>query len=238
MKKILLASAFVISFTNYAQIRTNSAPASTIANQSAFIDASGSTFNSSNNNGKGLVFPRTNLTTFQFAADGSGFSFATRYDGMIVYNTATGTTPAAGSGIRSGIGSQSVAPGFYYFSNPTSGSVVGNGQWLPLGSGAAGSVKDITATEVVLDKKIDGAQLYAIKGSFTADGVSAAVTITKPTGMTGYYSLTTYKDGKTFRNQIISFDTVAATENVVTGSGFMTEVYPAGTYNYVLEYFK
>ena len=109
----------------------------------------------------------------------------------------------------------------------------GDGAWMDVAS-----LTNISTTEVVLPIKIDGAQLYAIKGSFAADGVSAAVTITKPTGMTGYYSLTTYRDGKTFRNQIISFDTVATTGNVVTGSGFMTEVYPAGTYNYVLEYFK
>lgn len=224
-----------------AQILTNSVPSANIPQSNAFLDAStsySSVAGENNNKHKGLVFPDVNLTTFQFEnviADGA--TFPSYYDGMIVYNTATGNTSTTGTNPST---SSPVTPGFYYFSNPngvTNANVAG-GTWKPLGSGASGAVKDISATEVVLDIKIDGAQLYAIKGSFTTDGVSAAVTITKPTGMTGYYSLTTYKDGKTFRNQIISFDTVATTGNVVTGSGFMTEVYPAGTYNYVLEYFK
>ena len=109
----------------------------------------------------------------------------------------------------------------------------GDGTWVE-----TASVTNISSSEVAMATKIDGAQLYAIKGTFTATGSSSTVTINKPAGMTGYYSLTTYKDGKTFRNQILSFDTVATTNNVTTGTGFMTEVYPAGTYNYVLEYFK
>ena len=56
--------------------------------------------------------------------------------------------------------------------------------------------------------------------------------------MTGYYSLTILKEGKTFRNQIVSFDPNANTSNVVTGMGIMTEVYPQGNYDYILEYFK
>ena len=98
--------------------------------------------------------------------------------------------------------------------------------------------KDITSTEIALSTKIDGNQVYAIKGQFTASGLSALITITKPSGMTDYYSLTTFRNGKTFRKQIISFDLNATTNNVVTGSGFLSEVYPAGDYTYVLEYFK
>ena len=232
MKKIVTLSLLIISFIGFSQVRMTGASIA-VSTSSAFIDASSNgTNNSSTTRGKGLVFPRVDLTTFTLTPTivGTPTNFPSRFDGMIVYNTASSGT--AGVGTTEGTLSQ----GFWFYENKTT-SLTG-GTWKPLGSGAAGSVKDITATEVVLDKKIDGAQLYAIKGSFTADGVSAAVTITKPTGMTGYYSLTTYKDGKTFRNQIISFDTVATTGNVVTGSGFMTEVYPAGTYNYVLEYFK
>lgn len=233
MKNILTILIFFITLISNAQVRFTSIANTASSTASSFIDASSnSTNNNSTSTGKGLVFPRVALGSFTFGTATTGIptSFPSRYDGMIVYNTTDGG--AANAGLTSGV----LAPGFWFYENKTT-SLTG-GTWKPLGSGAAGSVKDITATEVVLDKKIDGAQLYAIKGSFTADGVSAAVTITKPTGMTGYYSLTTYKDGKTFRNQIISFDTVATTGNVVTGSGFMTEVYPAGTYNYVLEYFK
>ena len=85
---------------------------------------------------------------------------------------------------------------------------------------------------------INTVQLFAITGSFTASGSSATITVTKPTGMTGYYTMVTYKDGKTFRKEIFSFDTVASINNVITGTGPYSEVYPAGTYNYVLEYFK
>lgn len=109
----------------------------------------------------------------------------------------------------------------------------GDGTWSNTNSSI-----DITATEVALPYKIDGKQLYAIKGSFTANGSSVTVTINIPPGMTGYYSFTSYKDGKTFRRDIISFDVNTTSNNVVTGSGFIAEAYPVGEYNYVLEYFK
>jgi hypothetical protein len=232
MKKIFLSIILLGVYTANSQVRLVST-ANTSVNSSAFIDASSqNTNNSSVGTGKGLVFPRVDLSAFTFVSGTTGVAtnFPTRYDGMIVYNTKDGGS--ANVGTTEGV----LAPGFWFYENKTA-SLTG-GTWKPLGSGAAGAVKDITSTEVVLDRKIDGAQLYAIKGTFTASGTSAAVTITKPTGMTGYYSLTTYKDGKTFRRDIISFDTVATTNNVVTGSGFMTEAYPAGSYNYVLEYFK
>jgi hypothetical protein len=242
MKKIAILSLFIISVQGLtAQINLSHPPVVDITNSNVFLDASknfSSAAGAANNVGKGLVVPSVDLVNFQFNADFlSSTEAPSFYDGMLVYNSAIGTTLTTGNRSSS---ATAVTPGFYYFSNPsgaTNENITG-GEWKPLGSGASGSVKDITATEVVLDKKIDGAQLYAIKGTFTASGTSAAVTITKPTGMTGYYSLTTYKDGKTFRNQIISFDTVATTDNVVTGNGFMTEAYPAGSYNYVLEYFK
>ena len=85
---------------------------------------------------------------------------------------------------------------------------------------------------------ISGQQLYAIKGTFTASGTSTAVSIPVPNGMSGYYSLVTYQGGKTFRREIYSFDTSTSTNNVICGTGAYTEVLPAGTYNYVLEYFK
>ena len=232
MKKIIFLIALFTSVVNFAQVRMTATGISQSVS-SAFIDASSNnTNNGTVGTGKGLVFPRVDLSTFTFvgATPTIASNFPTRFDGMIVYNSKDGG--AANAGTTQG----TLAPGFWFYENK-SASLTG-GTWKPLGSGTAGAVKDIAATEVVLDKKIDGAQLYAIKGTFTATGTSASVTIAKPTGMTGYYSLTTYKDGKTFRNQILSFDTVATTNNVVTGTGFMTEVYPAGTYNYVLEYFK
>lgn len=240
MKKYILISLVTLSIFNVsAQILTNSVPAASINNSNAFLDASSyysSTAGESNNSNKGLVFPDVNLTTFQFEnviADGA--TFPSYYDGMIVYNTATGTTLT--TGIRPSTAT-AVTPGFYYFSNPNgaaNGNVTG-GVWTAMGANAG--LKNVGSTEVVLNTKINGVQLYAINGSFTATGTSTAVTVTKPTGMSGYYSMVIYKDGKTFRNGIYSFDTTLATSNVITGSGLFSEVLPAGTYSYVLEYFK
>ena len=236
MKKYFTISVFLLFASNIeGQILTNSSPLASIGNSNAFLDAStnySSTAGESNNSHKGLVFPDVNLTTFQFEnviADGA--TFPSYYDGMIVYNTATGTTLT--TGIRPSTAT-AVTPGFYYFSNPNgaaNGNVTG-GVWTAVGASA--SAKNVTSTEVALNTKINGVQLYAINGSFTASGTSTTVTVTKPTGMSGYYSMVIYKDGKTFRNGIYSFDTTLATSNVITGSG----LFSAGTYSYVLEYFK
>jgi hypothetical protein len=107
----------------------------------------------------------------------------------------------------------------------------GDGTWT-------NDIKNIINTEVVLPTKINGAQLYAISGSFVASGTNAEISVTVPTDMTGYYSFVTYKDGKTFRSTIVSFNISTSISNVITGPGPFTEVYPSGTYNYVLEYFK
>ena len=60
--------------------------------------------------------------------------------------------------------------------------------------------------------------------------------------MTGYYKMTTYIGGKTFRSEIssltVNLDPLVTTVEVVTGNGLFSEVYPVGTYTYTLEYFK
>ncbi|MBV7439869.1 hypothetical protein KRX57_00375 [Weeksellaceae bacterium TAE3-ERU29] len=141
MKKyIIIASLLGLVFSSkaQAQIRTNAAVDAAINNQNPFLDASSQSLFS--NIGKGIVFPRTNLTTFKFKTDlidGSGTYFPTAFDGMLVYNThveenATIDDPATGSYTLD------LKEGFYYFSNPngdTSGNLAG-GRWKPLGSGA------------------------------------------------------------------------------------------------------
>lgn len=106
-----------------AQIRTNNLLGAQISTSSAFLDASSFTvWNSSTNVGKGLLFPRVNLTTFTaISSSGSGIpnNYPTRFDGMIVYNSATGT---------SGLGSTLVTPGFYYYKNTTTN--VNGGTWV------------------------------------------------------------------------------------------------------------
>ncbi len=239
MKKIIYIfglSLFV--HTSNAQILSNSVLSANIPQSNAFLDAStsySSLAGENNNKHKGLVFPDVNLTTFQFEnviADGT--TFPSFYDGMIVYNTATGNTLTTGNNPST---TTSVTPGFYYFSNPNgaNNANVTGGIWIALGAGVS---KNITDTEAEMPIKINGEQLYAINGTFTASGTSALITVAKPAGMTGYYSFTIYKEGKTFRREIRSFDINITDNNVVTGNGLFSEIIPAGTYNFVLEYFK
>ncbi|UOU96730.1 hypothetical protein MUU74_09505 [Chryseobacterium daecheongense] len=244
MKNYITSILFIVASTNciFAQIRSNNAISNTIPAQSAFLDAGTGTFSSSTNNGKGLVFPRTNLTTFTFVTPTtSALNFNTAYDGMIVYNTATGTTPASGSGV----GNQSVTPGYYYFSNPTGGSGNGyasaTGQWLPLGQSPQ---VDIKTTETITNTLVDGAQVYARKGTFTTDGsstspISYSSAITIPdTATDGIYRVTIYAPGtnSVYATTVYSFN--PTTGALVTGSPSISVVYPAGTYPYTVEYFK
>jgi|688.fasta_scaffold133473_2 hypothetical protein len=235
INKFLIIIALVAIVKVNGQVRiVNSVTNTTALNSSAFIDASSnSSNNASTNVGKGLLFPRVDLTTFaSFSGSSIGLatSYPTRYDGLVVYNTGTGNTLVGAS-----TNIVAVSPGFYYYNNRTATSVL-EGTWTPLASGSV--TKDVTSTEVALSTKVNGEQLYAINGTFTASGSSTAVSITKPTGMTGYYSMVTYKEGKTFRRDIYSFDTLSTTNNVICGTGAYSEILPAGTYNYVLEYFK
>ena len=255
-----------MTFSSTAQIRSNQAVSPNVIDENMFLDAS-SNFDISTNGspsiGKGLSFPSTNLTQFQFIISDIFSDYPTALDGMVVYNTATGstmeTTPFGGLGqpLKADNGVvTSVSPGFYYFYNPIRfdtevppnalpADTVEFGKWLPLGTGGSGVVtspvklyNDLTETSTGIS--IDGKIVYAITGTFTTLGVNALITIAKPLGMTGYYKMTTYIDGRTFRSGISSFDIdpLVLTNNVVTGSGLFSEVYPVGTYTYTLEYFK
>jgi uncharacterized protein (TIGR02145 family) len=100
----------------------------TAINSSAFIDASSDpTANTSSNVGKGLLYPRTDLTNFTaFGGTPMGIpnSYPTLYDGMIVYNTANGGV--AGIGSTEG----TLCYGFWYYQNPTTN--INGGIWRPL----------------------------------------------------------------------------------------------------------
>lgn len=125
MKSLFLfCTLFLLAITGYTQIRLNAGLGGNIATTSAFLDASSSTtWNNATqpNNGKGLVFPRVDLSTFVAMQGTAGLSnsFPGRFDGMIVYNSANGT---------SGIGSTLVTPGFYYYKNSTTN--VNGGTWV------------------------------------------------------------------------------------------------------------
>ncbi|MDQ1855290.1 MULTISPECIES: hypothetical protein [unclassified Chryseobacterium] len=237
MKVYLTSALFAIvaaSSTFFAQLRSNGTVSATVATQSVFLDASANGFTTSTSNGKGLAFPRTNLTTFTFVTPvTSALNFPTAYDGMIVYNSTAGTTPATGSGI----GNQTVGVGFYYFSNPTPTPAFSSasGQWLPLSSSAK---ENILTTETVTNRLVNNAQIYGIKGTFTANGTTTAVTIPAPGGITALYGITIYKAGTNtvYSRELYSYDITNG--SAVTGSPTMSVVYPSGTYDYVLEYLK
>ncbi|MFI5452287.1 hypothetical protein ACHMWN_09030 [Pedobacter sp. UC225_61] len=97
-------------------------------NSTAFLDASSSpAWNNSSNYGKGLIFPRVDLTSLSSLAI-TGLvqmdNFPSLMDGMIVYNTTFG---------NSLIGNTAVSPGFYYYKN--SSNNLQSGTWTPLSVG-------------------------------------------------------------------------------------------------------
>jgi uncharacterized protein (TIGR02145 family) len=131
MKKILylilLGSASAI-----AQVNSNQPVVNAIAGQNPFLDAS-TNFNDVGSVGKGLVFPQTDLTTWTFDTSAlDGINFPTAFDGMIVYNTGSGSTLENQGQIVS------VTPGFYYFYNPGASDNITNGQWIKFEAGTAG----------------------------------------------------------------------------------------------------
>jgi uncharacterized protein (TIGR02145 family) len=147
LKNTALAFVAILGSMNaFAQVLSNDPVVSgTINGENPFFDGStnfdpASSF--SNTIGKGLLFPRTDLTSWEFSSlilDGT--VFPTAYDGMIVYNTGTGNTLTSGNNPNT---SFPVAPGFYYFYNPD-GAVnldVSTGEWIPLTGGGAAKFID------------------------------------------------------------------------------------------------
>ncbi|BEV04133.1 hypothetical protein [Chryseobacterium gambrini] len=238
--KYLAVAILVFSLGNTlsAQIKANQlVNDNAIPVSSAFMDASVTASVNNINQGKGLIFPRADLTQLVLANQGTLYNTGNnpnRFDGMIVFNTATGTTPASGSGI----GGQTVSPGFYYFSNPGTTSTLANGRWIAVG---ADTKYNMTTTEIPTAIQVEGAQVYGIKGQFTTTGTSTSVTIPAPAGMTSLYGITIYKKSGTgnkvvYSKELYSYD--VTTGAAITGSQSMSVVYPQDTYDYVLEYFK
>ena len=232
--KLIILSTVVVLFsvTAVAQIRTFNSPNNGVAgNSSAFIDASSNIgANNSASLGKGILFPKTDLTIFSnFLSAGTiGLpnNYRNYFDGMIVYNTATG---------QSSIGDVSVEPGFYYYSNPGQNFPTGNvnaGEWKPLGS--AGSPK-IHITEniptetnlVTLDTTVE--KVISITG--TADGITThmdlgTTVLPKDTVVNFRKAIICDSNGTQVLVATGSYD--SATNKFVTGNGMMNYCLPAG----------
>jgi hypothetical protein len=163
----------MIAILSQAQIKVlNIADNQALAGSPAFVDASSNvTANNNQGWGKGLVFPRVDLSTFTLPAITGGYgkanSFPTYLDGMIVYNTKTGGT--AGVGSTDG----TLTPGYWYYENK-SGTETG-GIWKPLGSGTPEATQLTGSASIILDG--DKLVRAALAGDVTAPINSNVVTI-------------------------------------------------------------
>jgi hypothetical protein len=181
MKSIYILLFVLITSNFFGQIQVQDAPASGNINaENPFLDAS--TYDLSfdaSSVGKGLVFPRTDLTTWAFNIanlySGSPY-FITAFDGMIVYNSGTGNTPIDDGSGNNPATSTAVTPGFYYFSNPydlSGGSTVTTGVWTPMGGGSSNS--NLTGAIVTTGNTTS-------LGSFSSSELATAVTDETGTG--------------------------------------------------------
>ena len=239
MKNYVRINIFILTFAlssslASSQIIGNGTQATTGGDSPAFINASGRLFSSSNgfttdgsgNSGKGIAFPRTNLTTFEFQS--FLIDYPTYADGLVVFNIGSGTTPSSGSGI----GSQEVEPGFYYFSNPGSPFNTNAGEWKPLGSEGSPKihVTENTPTEtnlVTVDTTVE--KVISITG--TADGITThmdlgTTVLPKDTVVNFRKAIICDSTGSQVLVATGSYD--SATNKFVTGNGMMNYCLPAG----------
>ncbi|PWW25971.1 hypothetical protein [Chryseobacterium sp. AG844] len=236
------AVALIISSiggTASAQIKGNQTFADgSIPASSAFLDASLTASVNNASLGKGLIFPRADITQLALANQGTLYNAGNnpnRFDGMIVYNTATTGSPATGTL------SEPLFAGFWYYDNKTASPTTGT--WRPV-TGAGGK-ENILQTETVTTRSVESKQVFAKKGTFTASGSSTAPTSYTPgpiiipaSSTASVYKVTIYKagTGSVYDNNVYSYD--IATGNLITGSPSMSVVYPAGNYDYIVEYIK
>lgn len=234
MKKILFITLLLVTCIAGAQVKTAAIEPDGVIGSNAFLDAS-SNFSTETgvdaNIGKGLVFPSVDLVNFEFDFSAvSSSTFPTIFNGMIVYNNASGTTLTTGN--RSSTATV-VSPGFYYFSNPdgydnyvnVSGDpqvAAALGEWLPLGGGTGTGVKSKTVPVTVL-----------------ANPTSA--TLDLGTGIITANEVVTFLGAKVYDsagNLVMTADSsYDKTTNVLTtGNGIMYHVLPAGDYTVVVDY--
>lgn len=240
MKKLqyIIAALILSSLGNVnAQLRANQTyNGAAIPASSAFLDASVTNTINNKDFGKGMIYPRADLSTMVLSNQGGLYNISNnpnRFDGMIVYNTATSGVAVSGST------DGTLSKGFWYYDNPTTNPT--GGTWRPFTSGK----ENILTTETVTNRLVNNAQIYGRKGTFVASGTSTAPTsyptgaITIPASPTaGVYNVTVYRvgTGTVYANGVYSYD--ISTGNLITGSPSMSVVYPAGTYDYVVEYTK
>lgn len=215
MKKIIILGLGLFSLTAYSQVKTNlNVTQNSIPSQTPFLDASSSnTWNRTTNQGKGLVFPRTDLTkmtTLVAAPNGVPTSYPTRLDGMIVYNVGDGEA-------KTGIPVK-VVEGFYYYYNKS--NTLNGGTWKPLGG---------TSTS----EKVHS-------GTFTSDGSAKAILTGLPKEASNIVSIKAYRTDagaqKAVHTSLYSYSITDQEATVYFGSGVMSTSIPQGEYAYTIEY--
>ena len=235
MKKTIsiLFVAIATMFTLNAQILTSEGiNESSASNSFAFLDgASSQGYNPFPGAGKGILFPRTDLTVITQADvfDATSLSGAENYnpdyyDGLVVFNTGTGAL----SGASMGTSEKDVSPGFYFYRN--TGTAWNTGVWTPMGDAAAVAITENTAVATnVVTANADAEQLISLTGS--ADGVSTHIDL----GVTAHLGANAVKQ---FRRANVydasgNLVTIAtgyydvATNKFVTGNGMMNLLLPA-----------
>jgi hypothetical protein len=169
MKKIIYLTALFSFVVGTAQVRMTGTSISA-SNSSAFIDASSNpTDNATLSTGKGLVFPRVDLSTFNLLGGSPTIvsNFPTRFDGMIVYNTNNGGIAANGST------QGTLTPGFWFYENK-SATVIG-GTWKPVTANAGTANNGLTAS----------AGNVQLGGPLTATTTISGLTATNKISFTG-----------------------------------------------------
>ncbi|CAA7196685.1 FISUMP domain-containing protein [Chryseobacterium potabilaquae] len=180
LEKLFALSLLMVGTCFYTQIRiANSATNQAALNSSAFIDASSNTsFNLSTNVGKGLLYPRMDLSTFTAfsgAPIGIPNSYPYYYDGFMVYNTAS--SGVAGVGSTEG----TLCRGFWYYDNSTTS--INQGTWRPFRPEMCSIVNPIVTT-----LNCSGAtHLGTLTPGAAASGVSTQIPYTGGNG-SGYPS--------------------------------------------------
>ncbi|MGP2571425.1 hypothetical protein ACT4R9_11095 [Ornithobacterium rhinotracheale] len=183
MKKIFISLSLLGTVVSYAQNTTNFKIDPT-PDRNYFFDGSFNTFTDVST-GKGLNFPRTDLTKFEFSTtDLGGYQYSrTAFDGMIVYNTATGKT----GGNAATQGQQvEVSPGFYYFSNPNGTEETNDlseGKWVKISDAQANLwINDASAKVAKLKALSDGTtERPDDKNIFVTDEGKVGMGTKKPT---------------------------------------------------------
>ena len=241
MKKVkffITAICCSLVLHSFGQVRINNSVTNTIAtSSSAFIDASSNTTsNGSTNIGKGLLFPRTDLTTLtSFGGSPVGIpnSYPTYYDGLIVYNTAT--SGVAGVGSTEG----TLSEGFWYYDNKTT-SVTG-GTWKPLGrDGSSGAFAILANTPVdtgVTNSVDDMEKVIELTG--TTDGTNTSIdlgTTNLAAGSVKQFRKANIYDSTGALVLVATGSYDASTNVLITGNGMMNILLPAAS-DYKVELF-